>query len=108
MRTNLHHLLKEGADSHSESLAITFKRQTLSYGELWQLCAGFAQGLRNMGLQRSERVAIFLDKRIETVAAIFGVSAAGGAFVPINPLLRPHQVGYILRDCGARVLVTSP
>ena len=53
-------------------------------------------------------MAVFLDKRIETVAAIFGTSAAGGAFVPVNPLLRQHQVAYILGDCDVRVLVTSP
>ena len=41
------------------------------------------------------------------MVALFATSAAGGVFVPINPLLRPQQVGYILGDCGARVLVTS-
>jgi acyl-CoA ligase (AMP-forming) (exosortase A-associated) len=51
---------------------------------------------------------VFLDKRIETVAAIYGASAAGAAVVPLNPLLRPAQVGHILRDCDVRVLVTSP
>jgi acyl-CoA synthetase (AMP-forming)/AMP-acid ligase II len=34
--------------------------------------------------------------------------AAGGVFVPLNPLLKAEQVGYILRDCNVRVLVTSP
>jgi acyl-CoA ligase (AMP-forming) (exosortase A-associated) len=57
---------------------------------------------------REERVAVYLDKRIETVVAIFGTSAAGAAFVPVNPLLRAAQVGHILRDCDVRVLVTSP
>ncbi len=51
--------------------------------------------------------AIYLDKRMETVEAIFGTSCAGGVFVPINPVLRPQQVGYILRDCDVKVLVTS-
>ena len=59
-------------------------------------------------MAREQRVAVYLDKRIETVAAIFGASAAGAAFVPVNPLLRPAQVGHILRDCDVRVLVTSP
>jgi acyl-CoA ligase (AMP-forming) (exosortase A-associated) len=53
-------------------------------------------------------VAIYLEKRFETVIASFGTPAAGGVFVPINPLLKPEQVGYILRDCNVRVLVTSP
>ena len=57
---------------------------------------------------RSERVGIYLDKRFETVVACFGAAAAGGVFVPLNPLLKPEQVGYILRDCNVRVLVTSP
>ena len=52
--------------------------------------------------------AIYLDKRFETVIAAFGTAAAGGVFVPVNPLLKAEQVGYILRDCNVRVLVTSP
>ena len=39
---------------------------------------------------------------------IFGTARAGCVFVPVNPLLKPPQVEHILRDCNARVLVTSP
>src|SRR6478672_9585942 len=106
MRTNLHHLLEYRAASQAS--ALTFKDTTLSYVQLWRLTCGVAAGLIRLGLEREQRVAIYLDKRIETAAAIFGTSAAGGAFVPINPLLRQHQVAYILSDCDARVLVTSP
>jgi acyl-CoA ligase (AMP-forming) (exosortase A-associated) len=67
-----------------------------------------AAGLRGLGVAPGERVAIYLDKRLETVAAVFGTSAAGGVFVPVNPLLRPAQVGHILADCAVRVLVTTP
>jgi acyl-CoA ligase (AMP-forming) (exosortase A-associated) len=41
------------------------------------------------------------------VVASFGAPAHGAVFVPINPLLKPDQVGYILRDCNVRLLVTS-
>jgi acyl-CoA ligase (AMP-forming) (exosortase A-associated) len=107
MRTNLHHLLQLRAASHGRAPALTFKGTTLSYAELWHQVCGVAAGLARLGLEREQRVAVFLDKRIETVAAIFAASAAGGAFVPVNPLLRPHQVAYILGDCSVRVLVTS-
>ena len=108
MRTNLHHLIEDRARSHPDSPALTFKQQTLNYGALWTQVRGVAAGLAELGVAREQRVAVFLDKRIETVAAIFGASAAGAAFVPVNPLLRPAQVGHILRDCDVRVLVTSP
>jgi acyl-CoA synthetase (AMP-forming)/AMP-acid ligase II len=41
------------------------------------------------------------------VVAVFGAAAAGGVFVPVNPLLKPEQVAYILKDCNVRILVTS-
>jgi acyl-CoA ligase (AMP-forming) (exosortase A-associated) len=107
MRTNLHHLVEHGARTHPCSPALTYKTETLNYGGLWSQVQGVAAGLRDLGVTREQRVAVFLDKRIETVAAIFGASAAGAAFVPVNPLLRPAQVGHILRDCDVRVLVTS-
>jgi len=107
MRTSLHHLIEDRARSHPDSPALTFKHETISYGALWEQVSGVAAGYVELGVAREERIAVFLDKRIETVAAIYGTSAAGAAVVPVNPLLRPVQVGHILRDCEVRVLVTS-
>jgi acyl-CoA ligase (AMP-forming) (exosortase A-associated) len=108
MRTQIHHLLAEAADARGDAPALTFKDSTLSYAQLWRAVRGFSAVLSDLGLARADRVAVYLDKRLETVTALFGASAAGGVFVPVNPLLRPKQVGHIVRDCDARVLVTSP
>ncbi|HET9395322.1 MAG TPA: AMP-binding protein, partial [Nitrospiraceae bacterium] len=107
MRTSLHHLLQHPAASRAEAPALTYRNTTLSYAELWRQVCAVAGTFAGLGLDREQRVAVFLEKRIETVAAIFGTSAAGGVFVPINPLLRAHQVAHVLDDCGARVLVSS-
>jgi acyl-CoA ligase (AMP-forming) (exosortase A-associated) len=108
MRTNLHDLLEQAADRRGESPALTYKDLTLSYASLSNLTHEFAAGLAELGLARDDRVGIYLEKRIETITAIFGTSAAAGVFVPINHILKPPQVGYILTDCDVRVLVTSP
>jgi acyl-CoA ligase (AMP-forming) (exosortase A-associated) len=108
MRTQIHHLLADGADARCDAPALTFKDATLSYAQLWREVKGFGAALRDLGLRRGDRVAVYLEKRLETVAALFGASAACGVFVPVNPLLRPRQVGYIMRDCDVRILVTSP
>ncbi len=107
MRTNLHHLITDAARTTPQALALTYRNQTVSYGEIWQQVQAVAVQLQDLGLRRGDRVAIYLEKRIETVVAIFAGSAAGGVFVPINHVLKPLQVGHILADCGARVLVTS-
>ena len=67
-----------------------------------------ASGLRSLGVRRDERVGVYLPKQFETVIAMFGATAAGGVFVPINPVLKPEQVRHILRDCATTVLITSP
>jgi acyl-CoA ligase (AMP-forming) (exosortase A-associated) len=103
----LHHLIGHQTVQQGGSPALTFKGETRSYAQLWDEVCGAAAGLRALGIGPGDRVAVYLDKRIETVVAIFGASAAGAVFVPINPLLRARQVGNILADCGARVLVTS-
>ncbi|MDR0775304.1 MAG: acyl-CoA ligase (AMP-forming), exosortase A system-associated [Azonexus sp.] len=103
----LHQLVACSAARTPEATALTYGRSSLTYGNLHEQATGFASGLMGLGLQRGERVAIYLEKRFETVVASFGAPAAGGVFVPLNPLLKPEQVGYILRDCNVRVLVTS-
>jgi acyl-CoA ligase (AMP-forming) (exosortase A-associated) len=90
------------------TLAASAQPQALNYGELASLVEQAASGLMRLGLQRGERVAVWLDKRVETVAMCFAAAAAGAVFVPVNPLLKPAQVAHILRDCGARVLLTAP
>lgn len=79
----------------------------LAYDELAGLVAATARGLLGLGLGPRDRVAVYLPKTVETVATFFGAALAGGVFVPVNPVLKANQVGHILRDSGARVLVTS-
>ena len=103
----LHHLVTAAAERDGERIALSAGTQHLSYASVHAACQAAAAGLIALGLARAERVAIYLDKRAEFVVAAFGTSAAGAVFVPVNPILKPEQVGHILRDCNVRVLVTS-
>jgi acyl-CoA ligase (AMP-forming) (exosortase A-associated) len=106
--TLLHELVLLSARRTPQARALTFGASHLTYAELGTQVQQFAAGLMGLGLARGERVAIYLEKRFETVIASFGTPAAGGVFVPVNPLLKPEQVAFILQDCNVRVLVTSP
>lgn len=103
----LHDFIFQSARRTPDSEALVYSKQRLSYGELAGLVQQAAGALLTLGLSRGERLAVYLEKNIENVAAMFGATAAGGVFVPVNPLLKPEQVGYILADCNVRVLVTS-
>ncbi|MGA8147388.1 MAG: acyl-CoA ligase (AMP-forming), exosortase A system-associated [Gallionellaceae bacterium] len=79
----------------------------VTYEELANSIAHAAYMFLGLSLDRRERVAVYMDKRVDTVVALFGAAAAGGVFVPINPLLKPEQVTHILKDCNVRILVTT-
>src|SRR5437868_7770338 len=100
LRCQLHHLVSESARTRGESIALTFKDSNLTYRELSNQMRRVGAGLKAIGLQRGERVGIYLDKRIETVVAVLATSVAEGVFVPVNPVLRAKQVSYILDNCS--------
>jgi acyl-CoA ligase (AMP-forming) (exosortase A-associated) len=107
MHTQLHDIVAGMARDRAEAPALTYRSETATYAELWQRATAFASGLQSLGLGKADRVAIYLDKRIENVVSVVGTSLAGGVFVPVNPLLKPQQVAYILHDCSVRLLVTT-
>jgi acyl-CoA ligase (AMP-forming) (exosortase A-associated) len=103
----LHHMVRTSAQRLADKEALVFGAERLTYGAAWQRIAGIGTGLREAGVQRGDRVGILLDPSAAQALSIFGVSYAGGVFVPINALLFPEQVAHIARDCGMRALVTS-
>ncbi len=103
----LHQLIAVSAERDPQAPALAAPGTTLDYASLATHVERFAGAAAALGLGRSERLAIYLDKRIEFVVSVFGAAAAGGVFVPVNPLLKSEQVAYILEDCDVRILVTS-
>ena len=106
--TLLPELISTAAQRAPDAVALTHGGVSTDYATLAASVSAVAFGLVGLGLQRGERVAIYLEKRVEAVVASFGAPACGGVFVPLNPLLKPEQVTFILQDCDVRVLVTSP
>ena len=96
------------ATSAPERIALRLRGDALTYATLGTIDRPGAHGLCALGLARQARVAVYLNKRFETVIACFAAARAGGIFVPVNPLLKAAQVAHILQDCAATVLITSP
>jgi acyl-CoA ligase (AMP-forming) (exosortase A-associated) len=103
----IHDLVFTAARRSPDAQALSYQDQSMSYAVLAKEIEAKASDLQVLGLGRSERVAIYLEKRLETVVALFAASTAGGVFVPVNPVLKPEQVAYILIDCNVKILVTS-
>ncbi len=106
MTTFIHSFLFDSADLKPDNPAISDNKQTLNYRELAKKTSATGKAMVDLDLNVGDRVGIFLPKLPETVMSFFGVAAAGGVFVPINPLLKAQQATYILNDCNVRILIT--
>ena len=81
------------------------KAETLTWSELHGLTTQTANLLRSLGVGEGDVVAYLMPNCNETVLALLGGMVAG-IVNPINPLLDPNQIAAILRETGAKVLVT--
>jgi acyl-CoA ligase (AMP-forming) (exosortase A-associated) len=103
----IHQSVSDHARHSPDAIALRFKQQALNYRDLELALASSAAGLLALGIKAGERVAIYLPKEPRAIYGMFGAARAGASFVPVNPLLKPRQVAYILAHCNVRVLITS-
>jgi long-chain acyl-CoA synthetase len=79
----------------------------ISSNEVYGRVRALADVLRGWGVGKGDRVAILSENRWEWPVTDFAVLAIGGVDVPLYPTLTPDQIGYMLRDSGAKVVVVS-
>jgi long-chain acyl-CoA synthetase len=79
----------------------------ISSNEVYGRVRALADVFRGWGLGKGDRVAIVSENRWEWAVTDFATLAIGGVDVPLYPTLTPEQIGYMLRDSGAKAAVLS-
>lgn len=100
-------------DRHGARPAISFqllsgpadKAETLTWAELHGRATQAANLFRSLGIGPKDVVAYVLPNSLETAVTLLGGMVAG-VVNPVNPLLEPEQIAAILRETGAKVVVT--
>jgi amino acid adenylation domain-containing protein len=103
----LDQLIDRAAQSTPDHEAIRFQGSSLSYGELDAAANGIARALIDGGVRRGDRVALYLPKRSEAAAALYGIMRAGAAYVPIDPSAPKSRAALIAQDCSVSAVVTT-
>jgi long-chain acyl-CoA synthetase len=102
----LHHFLDDTVSRLPDKVALICAGQRYTYAEIDARVNQLARMLRNCGVVRGDRVALFLDNNIELVIAIFAALRIGAIFMPINPMTKQEKLGYLLNDSRASTLLT--
>jgi long-chain acyl-CoA synthetase len=87
--------------------ALVAGQRTLTYQALHDLCDRVAGGLRELGVRPGDRVSLYSPNRWEWVVAYHAALRAGAVVNPINVMLTPEEVAFVLNDCGAAAIFTA-
>ncbi len=110
----LDYFLRETTKKYPDKTALIFggvaplfgeQHSTVSYRQLDALADRFAAALQNAGLQKGDRVAVYMPNCPQFVIAYYGILRAGGIVVPSNPLYVAREIEHQLNDSGAKFAV---
>ena len=97
-------LFRESAKRYPHNRAIVFAGRMLDYATLDALSDRFAAALAARGIAKGDRVGLYCVNSDAFVIAYLGIAKAGATVVPVNLLLNPKEVAFILSDAGAKAL----
>ena len=105
---NLATAFTESAQKYADKPAIFYGEEVINYGQIAVQSRWLAHELvGSHAIKSGDRVAIWLKNCPEFVSVLFGILESGAVAVPINNFLKPDEVTYILKDCGAKILISE-
>ena len=101
----VHNFLEQSAERTPAKLALICDDARLSYATVDAMANRLARALREQGVRRGDRVALYLPNCVELVIGIFAILKAGGVFVVINSTTKRGKLTYMLNNCRASALI---
>jgi amino acid adenylation domain-containing protein/non-ribosomal peptide synthase protein (TIGR01720 family) len=100
-------LFEAQVESTPEQIAVVFGNEKLTYRELNERANRLAHYLRQQGVKTETLVGVMLERSIDLLVAVMGVSKAGGAYVSLDPHYPVDRLSFILEDTHAPLLITK-
>ena len=101
----VHQFLEHSAERTPDKIALVCDGQRLTYAEIDAMANRLAHALRNQGLQRGDRVILYLHNSVELVVGIFAAMKAEGVFVVINSTTKTDKLLYTICNSRAAAII---
>jgi amino acid adenylation domain-containing protein len=103
----LHELFEERVERSPRAVALRDGSRQIEYRELNSDANRLARHLRSNGVGPGSIVGVCLDRSARTVAALLAVFKAGAAYVPLDPAYPDERIAFLVKDSGARAVLTE-
>lgn len=97
--------IREQARDRPEKTALNFYGYQMNYRELDELSDRFAEALVKLGIEKGDRVALYLENCPQFVVGFYGIIKMGGVVVTCSPMYKQDELEYVLRDAEPRAIL---
>ena len=101
-------IISQSSKRYPDKVAFVSGGDIRTYAQISHEVDQLATILQEQGIQKGERIGVYINRNIETAVAVFGIMRAGGIYVPLDTNSPTSLTHYLIKDCGIRVLVSHP
>ena len=88
--------------------ALVFEGQTFSFNQINDLVERAAGGLSDLGIVQGDTVTLYAENSWEWIVSYYAIARLGAVINPVNTMLTPNEIEYVVKDCGAKAIIASP
>lgn len=100
-------IIQQSAKRFPQHDAFRCGKEAITYADLHQKTNQLAHFLVNAGVQKGDRVGVYLNRCLDTAIAIYGIMKAGAVYVPIDTTAPHHRSLFLIKDCDIEYLVSN-
>ncbi|NQZ73935.1 MAG: AMP-binding protein [Dinoroseobacter sp.] len=90
-----------------ETPALIFQDQSFSFSELNDMVERVAAGLSTAGIAKGDVVTLYAGNSWQWIVCYYAIARAGAVINPINTMLTPSEISYVVEDCKSNAIITS-
>ncbi|MEM1327114.1 MAG: amino acid adenylation domain-containing protein [Bacteroidota bacterium] len=99
--------IQYNAQNHPNQAAFKCLNNAITYQKLDEKTNQLAHWLIEKGIQKGDRIGVFMNRCLESAIAIYGIMKAGAAYVPLDPSAPADRIRFVMNDCAISIILTT-
>ena len=93
------------SERYPDNTAVLYLGEHFTYKRLRKLSECFANGLKQLGIKKGDKILLYIPNCIQWVIAYLGIQKAGAVLVPVSPIYTSHELEYMINNSQAKIII---
>ncbi len=108
MLAHLGQVAQAATEKFGDQEALVFEGRTFSFRELNTMIEAAAGGMAELGLAKGDVITLYAANSWQWIVSYYAIARLGAVINPVNTMLTPEEIDYVVKDCGAKAIIASP